>query len=71
LSKKNEPKPGSNLEEIRLLPKEIDFNGDIFIYKNKVVLSSIEGKHTAVIVESEPIAKMMEVAFDLLWEKNG
>lgn len=71
LAKKSQPKKHNNLEEIRLLPKEINFSGDIFLYGNKVVLSSIEGKHIAVIIESETIAKTVAAAFDLLWSKHG
>lgn len=71
LAKNSEPKSGSDLEEIRLLPKQLDFNGDIFLYGNKVVLSSTEGKHIAVIIESDSIAKTVSAAFDLLWEQLG
>ncbi len=70
LADKSKPKTTSSLEEIRLLPKEVRFNGDIFLYGNKVVLSSIEGKHIAVIIESEPIAKTVAAAFDLLWSNH-
>lgn len=71
LTKNSDPKVASDLEEIRLLPRHLDFNGDIFLYGNKVVLSSTEGKHIAVIIESESIAKTVATAFDLLWDQQG
>lgn len=70
LAKKSDPVERSKLEEIRTLPKELDFNGDIFLYGNKVVLSSMEGKFISVLIESESIAKTVAAAFDALWEKQ-
>ena len=70
LAKKDQPKVSSALEEIRLLPNDLDFNADIILYDDKVVFSSTEGKHIAVIIESESIAKTVNAAFDLLWKNQ-
>jgi len=44
-----------------------DFFGDVFIYGNKLALSTLRGKQIAVLIESEEIAKTLRHFFDYCW----
>lgn len=48
--------------------KDIDFNGDLTIYGNKVALSTLKGKLVSIIIESKEIAEMLRNLFKLAWE---
>ncbi len=45
-------------------------HGDVLLYgKNKVALSSLDGKPISVIIESETIHEMMRTLFSLAWKQ--
>lgn len=58
----------SNVESKQVPPDALPFNGDIFIYKDKVALSTFHGKLITVIIESSEIAKTVQTLFDLAWK---
>lgn len=47
-----------------------DFGGDIFVYGNKVALSTLHGKIITVIIESQEIADTVQALFDLAWDNE-
>ncbi len=47
-----------------------DFRGDIFVYGNKVALSTLHGKIITVIIESQEIADTVQALFDLAWDNE-
>jgi predicted DNA-binding transcriptional regulator len=48
------------------LPKEYaGFKADIGVYGNKIEMLTFEGKMYSVIIESEPLAKTLQILFDL------
>lgn len=50
--------------------KDHPCHGDIVLYgKNKVALSSLDGKPVSVIIESETIHEMMRTLFTLAWKQ--
>lgn len=50
-----------------LSPKKFSFTGDIFIYGDKLALSTFRGKQIAVIIESADLADTVRAMNDLLW----
>ncbi len=48
--------------------KDINFDGDIAIYGNKVALTSLKGKIIGVIIENPTIAQTMRALFELAWQ---
>ncbi len=61
--------PASNETYLKAipLPTTIAFPGDVFIYGNKIALSTFRGKHISVLVESEDLAVTLRALFDHLW----
>ncbi len=59
------PRPGA--EYCRLLPEFGDFNGEIWIYENRVAFVQFTGKMMAVIIESKGFADMARTLFRAAW----
>lgn len=60
------------LREIRLIPREIyNFSADVEIYGNKVAIVSFKEKIFGLIIESEQIAQMQKMAFELMWQGSS
>lgn len=57
--------PGAEL--VVLPPDKFDFFGDVFVYGNKVALSTFRGKQISVLIESEELAKTMRAFFEFVW----
>ncbi len=58
------------LREIKLIPKETyNFSADVEIYGNKVAIVSFKEDIFGIVIESEQIAQMQKMAFELMW--NG
>ena len=56
------------LREAIYVPQKLSFPGDISIYGDKVVLSSLKGKIVEVLIEDKNIAETMKKLFELAWE---
>lgn len=68
LAKKYEPIIRHEEEEVIVLPPDkFDFYGDIFVYANKIALSTFRGKHISIIIESEELARTMQALFEYVW----
>ncbi len=48
--------------------KELDFDGDISIYENKVVITSFREPPVSVLIEHADIARLIRALFTLAWE---
>lgn len=59
------PRPGA--EYCRLLPEFGDFNGEIWIYGNRVAFVQFVGKMMTVIIESKEFADMAGTLFRAAW----
>jgi hypothetical protein len=59
------PRPGA--EYCRLLPEFGDFNGEIWIYGNRVAFVQFVGKMMTVIIESKEFADMASTLFRAAW----
>lgn len=55
------------LREIRIAPKEINFEMGYWIYDNKVSFVSSKKESFGFIIESAEFAKMMKSQFDVVW----
>jgi len=63
------PKDYDKLEEVRMVPPEkFEIPGEIAICDSFACIISHEGKPTEIIIEHEPMVKMMTTWFDLAWE---
>lgn len=57
------------LRETRLVPREMyNFAADVEIYGNKVAMVSFKKNLFGIIIESEQIAQMQKVVFELMWQ---
>ena len=59
--------PRAGAEYCRLLPEFGDFQGDIWIYEDRIAFVQFIGKMTTVIIESKPFADMARVLFRAAW----
>lgn len=59
------PRPGA--EYCRLLPQFGDFDGEIWIYENRVAFVEFVGKMVTLIIESKSFADMARVLFRASW----
>lgn len=57
-----------SLRQTKILPSSKHFVTDIEIYGNKVLITSFEKEHWAVVIESETISSMMKMVFGIMWE---
>lgn len=48
--------------------KELDFDGDITIYENKVSITSFREPPVSVLIEHEDITRLVRALFTLAWE---
>src|SRR3989344_1660439 len=54
--------------ERKFVPKEkFPFSGDILIYGNYVVLTTLRGKLISIIIENKVVADTMRLVFELAW----
>lgn len=56
-----------SLRETRLLPAEVQFTGETYIYGNKVAVLDFDKKIFGVITENEQIAESQRAMFELAW----
>lgn len=67
---KDLPSKASYGHEIQVLDIENEkFYGDIYVYGNKIALSTLRGKLISVLIESEDLAETFRAFFDLAWKK--
>lgn len=61
----------SQLRETRLLPKNVSFSAETYIYGNKVAILDYNKEIIGVILESEQIVKSHRAIFDMTWRNLG
>src|SRR3989344_4980388 len=63
------PSDPEKLRETRFIPLEkMPFNGDVTIFGNMVVITSVKGQISAVLIEHQAIADSFRGFFNFLWE---
>jgi sugar-specific transcriptional regulator TrmB len=62
------PFPDSELRYLPLAKFKLPFNADISIFNDKVVLTSLQGKLMAVVVQNKAIADGLKLLFELAWQ---
>lgn len=62
--------PRKEVNALAITRPHKDFSGDIFVYGNKVALSTLHGKIITVIIESQEIADTVQALFDLAWDNE-
>jgi HTH-type transcriptional regulator, sugar sensing transcriptional regulator len=67
LSKNYAKQNQSESWQIRLLPKELQFEGDNAIWQNKVAIISLKN-YVAMVIESADVAKTHIAMFELAWQ---
>lgn len=53
--------------EAKLLPKELEFDGDLLVYGDKVAMVSYTDRIMGVVVENPAMAQTYRVLFELAW----
>lgn len=65
------PEKASPGHEIQVLPKDFkEFFGEIYVYGNKVALSTLRGKLISVLIESQDLADTFRALFGRAWKKD-
>ncbi len=59
------------LREIRIAPREIDFEMGYWIYENKVAFISSKKESYGFIVESRELAEMLSSQFEMIWKTSN
>ncbi len=57
------------LRTVKILPRDYEFHGNIWIWKNKIAMFSFTGDLVAVVIESRELADMQKALFENLWER--
>ncbi len=57
------------LRTVKILPRDYEFHGNIWIWKNKIAMFSFIGVLVAVVIESKELADMQKAMFENLWER--
>ena len=57
------------LRQTKLLPKEVIFSAETYIYDNKVAILDYKKDIIGVIIESEPISFSQKAIFEMAWNK--
>lgn len=69
---KDLPEKANPGHEIRVLgPGAKEFFGDVYVYGNKIALSTLRGKLISVLIESEDLAETFRAFFESAWNKKG
>ncbi|MFA6161405.1 MAG: helix-turn-helix domain-containing protein [Patescibacteria group bacterium] len=55
----------------RITRKDLNFEGDVIIYKDRVALSTYKGKRICVLIENKILADTMLALFKLAWENDN
>lgn len=59
---------GTLLREVKLLPDEIKFSAETYIYDNKVAILDYTKDIIGVIIESVPVNQFQKVIFEMVWK---
>ncbi len=65
-AKEQEIKPVTQTVEVFRLPDTMRFSGHVFVYGNRVALSTYKGKQISVIIESIDLVETMRAMFDYM-----
>lgn len=60
---------GDNLRQTKLLPKDVQFTGETYIYGNKVAVLDFGKKIFGVITENEQITESQRAIFNATWQR--
>jgi sugar-specific transcriptional regulator TrmB len=60
-----------SLRQTKLLPADVQFTGETYIYGNKVAILDFGKKIFGVITENEQIAESQRAIFNLAWQTNS
>lgn len=58
-----------SLRQTKLLPKEVIFSAETYIYDNKVAILDYKKDIIGIIIESEPIYNSQKAIFEMTWNK--
>ena len=56
------------LREVRIMLKDFEHHGIIFIWQNKIAMFSFENEHMALVIENKILAQSQRIMFEMIWE---
>ena len=65
LSKEHNPVSRTPQQRVLAIPEQYNFHGDVMVYKNKIALSTFEGKQISVLIESSTLADTLRALMDM------
>lgn len=68
LSRERQALGVSQLREMRLLPKSLEFHSLLMVWENKMAMFSLKGDLFALVTESEQLANIQRAMFNIIWE---
>jgi ribosomal protein S19 len=58
------------LRETKILPKNISFNSEIYIYDGKIAMIDIKDEVIGVIIENEELFRVHRQMFEVVWKTS-
>jgi len=58
------------LRQTKILPKDVTFSAETYIYDNKVAILDYKKDIIGIIIESEPIYDSQKAIFEMAWKKQ-
>jgi HTH-type transcriptional regulator, sugar sensing transcriptional regulator len=58
------------LRQVKIIPDSYNYHGMVLIWNHKVAMFSFTNDLTALVIESEELAKIQRAMFDLIWSSQ-
>jgi len=59
------------LREVRIIPVMYDHHGFLLIWNKKIAMFSLQHDYMALLIESEELARMQKIMFEVIWDLLG
>jgi hypothetical protein len=57
-----------NLQEVRVLPKDVDLKANVLVLPDKVIITQIVDPIVCVKIENKSIVEMQRQQFNIIWD---
>jgi hypothetical protein len=58
------------LREVKIIPSSYNYHGMVFVWSHKITMFSFTKDLTALVIESEELAKIQKDMFSPIWQSN-
>jgi sugar-specific transcriptional regulator TrmB len=57
------------LREVRIIPARHEYHGSVFVWAKKIAMFSYKPDLVALVIESDELARLQRIMFELVWTK--